>query len=78
MVRAWVALAEGNRDGRARSSSTTVEMPRRPSSIASISPHGPAPTIATTGPFCCTAPIAFKLSSTALYNSGPAKRGIKP
>src|SRR5581483_4238231 len=47
MVRAWVAFAEGKRDGEVFSSSTTVEMPRRPSSIASISPHGPAPVMTT-------------------------------
>jgi hypothetical protein len=47
MVRAWVALAAGNRAGEVFSSRTMVETPRRPSSIASTRPHGPPPMMMT-------------------------------
>ena len=37
----------GKRAGEVFSSSTTVETPRRPSSMASVRPHGPPPTMTT-------------------------------
>src|SRR5262249_29381764 len=53
MVRACVALADGNRDGADFSSSRIVETPRRPSSMASIRPHGPPPIMTTAqSPLC--------------------------
>src|SRR3974390_2301107 len=63
MVRACVALADGNRDGADFSSSTIVETPRRPSSPASIRPHGPAPmmTTAQSPELDCHAPVPISI-----------------
>ena len=47
MVRAWVALAAGNRAGEVFSSSRMTGTPRRPSSMASVSPQGPPPMMTT-------------------------------
>jgi hypothetical protein len=50
---AFVAFADGNRDGADFSSSTIVETARRPSSMASIRPHGPPPMITTSSASDC-------------------------
>ena len=43
MVRAWVALAWGLKESARSSSNSATETPRRPSSMASMSPAGPPP-----------------------------------
>src|SRR5262245_17161482 len=47
IVRAWVAFACGCGVVSGRSLNTTQPTPRRPSSIAATSPHGPPPTLRT-------------------------------
>src|SRR4029078_7659833 len=67
MVRAWVALAAGNRAGETFSSSRMQGTLRRPSSIASTSPQGPPPTMMTAQ--SCSPLTEFPIGMIASYNS---------
>src|SRR5919199_212006 len=66
MVRAWGALACGLKAVLGLSSTSTAGTPRRPSSLASMSPHGPPPTIST------AACVGISAIALGYYPAAPA------